>query len=60
MILEAIHYEGGIHVQDEFSQQVVREVGNLNVIDLKIANLLNQSRFVELLEEDMNLVLCLS
>ena len=57
MIAQAIHYEGCIHVQDELSEQIVRKVSDFNVINLEINYLLNQSRAVDFIEEDMNFIL---
>ena len=45
-------------MQNELSQQVISEVGNINVLDVEVDNLLNQLRVVDVLEEDVNLVLC--
>ena len=51
MIGEAIHNEGGIHVQDELCQKVIVEVLNCDVLDVEVGYLLYQSRILEVIEE---------
>ena len=58
MVGQTAHDEGSIHVQNELSQQVISEVGNLNVLNVEVDNLLNQLRVIDILEEYMYLILC--